>query len=119
MELDPIIHQPVRLKLMASLVSIPHGDSVDFIYLRQVLQLTDGNLGAHLLKLEESGYAEVDKTFVGRKPRSFIHATDKGRAAFRDYVKVLEGVIYSEGIPGDLSGKTSGPEQGALDSAGA
>lgn len=93
MELDPIIHQPVRLKLIASLVSLPHGDSVDFTYLREVLQLTDGNLGAHLLKLEESGYAEVDKTFVGRKPRSFIRVTDKGRAAFHDYVIALKSLV--------------------------
>ncbi len=101
MELDPVIHQPIRLKLMASLVSIPRGDSVDFTYLRELLQLTDGNLGAHLLKLEESGYAEVDKTFVGRKPRSFIRVTDKGRAAFLDYVNVLKSVIHIDAPPAE------------------
>ena len=97
MELDPVIHQPIRLKLMASLVSIPRGDSVDFTYLRELLQLTDGNLGAHLQKLEETGYVDMNKTFVARKPKSFIRITDRGRAAFHDYVTTLRNLIQLDG----------------------
>lgn len=93
-DLDPVIHQPVRLGLMASLMSLAPKEKVDFTHLREVLKLTDGNLGAHLLKLEEAGYISVDKTFVGRKPKSFISATSKGRAAFEEHVAALEEILY-------------------------
>ena len=71
-EIDTIIHQPARLKIMASLMTLEPGEQVDFVYLRKILKLTDGNLGAHLLKLEQARYIKVEKTFVARKPRSCI-----------------------------------------------
>ena len=55
-ELNEIIHQPVRLRIMAALVTLEPGNEVDFTYLRDLLEVTDGNLGAHLRKLEEAGY---------------------------------------------------------------
>ena len=55
-ELNIVIHQPVRLKVMSALVALEEGDRVEFTYLRKLLKLTDGNLGAHLVKLEESRY---------------------------------------------------------------
>jgi hypothetical protein len=53
-ELNETIHQPVRLRIMAALVTLNAGEEVDFSYLRDLLQVTDGNLGAHLRKLEEA-----------------------------------------------------------------
>ena len=53
--LDKLIHQPVRLRIMASLVTLDPTDQVDFTYLRELLDVTDGNLGAHLQKLEAGG----------------------------------------------------------------
>ncbi|MCA9418570.1 MAG: transcriptional regulator, partial [Candidatus Omnitrophica bacterium] len=85
-DLDPIIHQPIRLKMMASLVSLSDKEKVEFTHLRDLLELTDGNMGAHLIKLEEAKYVKVEKTFVGRKPKTYIHATSKGRSAFEDHV---------------------------------
>ena len=68
MELDPTIHQQVRLRIMSALSTLGEGDEVDFVYLKKLLNLTDGNLGAHLAKLEEAKYIKVQKCFVERKP---------------------------------------------------
>lgn len=90
--IDKIIHQPVRLRIMASLVTLGPKEQVDFTYLRDLLKVTDGNLGAHLLKLEEAGYIDVEKAFVARKPRTFISATAKGHGAFQEHVAALGAI---------------------------
>ena len=92
-ELDPIIHQPVRLQIMAALTALPEDAQLDFVALRDMLKLTDGNLSVHLRKLEEAGYVEMEKAFVGRKPRTFIAATPAGRAAFDAHVQALQSII--------------------------
>jgi DNA-binding MarR family transcriptional regulator len=92
-QLDPIIHQPVRLQIMSSLVSLDRNEQVNFTYLRKLLKLTDGNLGAHLSKLEEAGYIKIDKTFVARKPCTFISTTGKGRDAFEEHINALKQIV--------------------------
>ena len=69
-KLNETIHQPVRLRIMAALVTLGPNEEVDFTYLRDLLEVTDGNLGAHLRKLEEAGYIAVNKAFVERKPHT-------------------------------------------------
>ncbi len=91
--LNDIIHQPVRLKIMAVLTSLEKGTTIDFTYLKNLLDLSDGNLGSHIRKLEDHGYVLVEKTFVGRKPKSYISATDKGSADYKEYVKHLQKII--------------------------
>ena len=98
-EIDKIIHQPVRLRIMASLVTLEPKEQVDFTYLRGLLEVTDGNLGAHLRKLEEAGYINVEKTFIARKPRTFASVTAKGRSAFDDHVATLEGILRGTDKP--------------------
>ena len=78
---------------MSTLVALNRGEELDFVYLRKLLDLTDGNLGAHLTKLEEAGYVKVKKTFVARKPRTFIIATGKGRDAFEEHIGALRQII--------------------------
>ncbi len=95
-ELNETIHQPVRLRIMAALVALNPGDEVDFTYLRGLLEVTDGNLGAHLRKLEEAGYIAVNKTFVDRKPRTYVSATSAGRKVFKDHVAALESILKSK-----------------------
>ncbi len=95
-QLNEIIHQSVRLRIMAALVSLKPGDEVDFTYLRDLLEVTDGNLGAHLRKLEEADYIVINKTFVERKPRSFIFATAEGRRVFQEHVNALESILKSK-----------------------
>ena len=92
-QLDNIIHQTVRLQIMSSLVSLDQNEHVNFTTLRTLLKLTDGNLGAHLNKLEQAGYIEIEKTFVARKPQTFISATGKGRDAFAGHVAALKDIV--------------------------
>jgi DNA-binding MarR family transcriptional regulator len=92
-ELDNIIHQPVRLRIMASLVSLDRDEQVDFTYLKKRLDLTDGNLGAHLTKLEEAGYVKIEKTFVDKKPKTYVRATGQGRDSFEGHVAALRDIL--------------------------
>ena len=95
-KLNEIIHQAVRLRIMAALVALEAANEVEFTYLRDLLQVTDGNLGAHLRKLEEAGYIALDKVFVERKPRTYVSATREGRQAFEEHVAALESILRSE-----------------------
>jgi DNA-binding MarR family transcriptional regulator len=92
-KLNETIHQPVRLRIMAALVTLGSDEEVDFTYLRDLLEVTDGNLGAHLRKLEEAGYIDLNKLFVERKPRTFVSATKKGRKVFDEHVEALESIL--------------------------
>ena len=69
-EIDPIIHAPARLRIMSALVALQPRAQLDFRTLGKTLDLTDGNLGAHLQTLEEAGYIKIEKSFVDRKPRT-------------------------------------------------
>jgi DNA-binding MarR family transcriptional regulator len=95
-ELNETIHQPVRLRIMAVLVTLAPNEQVEFTYLRKLLEVTDGNLGAHLRKLEDAGYITVQKTFIERKPRSYISATFEGRKVFDEHVAALESIIKNK-----------------------
>jgi DNA-binding MarR family transcriptional regulator len=92
-DLNELIHQPVRLRLMAALSSLDARDTANFTYLRDLLEVTDGNLGAHLRRLEEAGYIELTKTYVDRKPRTYVSITSKGRAVFKEHVAALEAIL--------------------------
>lgn len=78
---------------MAALASLEAAERVDFTFLRDHLSLTDGNLGAHLQKLEESKYIEVTKVFERRKPKTYIKLTAAGREAFAQHVAALEAIL--------------------------
>lgn len=90
---DEIIHQSLRLRIMATLNALPAGDKIDFTRLRTILGATDGNLGAHVITLENAGYVSVEKLFEARKPRTRIAMTERGRAAFAAHVAFLQSVI--------------------------
>ena len=95
-QLNETIHQTVRLRIMAALVTLGEDEEVDFTYLRNLLEVTDGNLGAHLRKLEESGYITINKEFVERKPRTFISASKEGREVFNQHVSALESILKNK-----------------------
>jgi DNA-binding MarR family transcriptional regulator len=92
-DLNELIHQPVRLRIMSALMALESDAQVDFTYLKKLLDLTDGNLGTHLLKLEEAGYLTQEKAFVDRKPRTYIRITGAGRKAFREHVTALKKIL--------------------------
>ena len=95
-ELNETIHQTVRLRIMAALVTLEPAAEVEFTYLRDLLEVTDGNLGAHLRKLEEADYIAINKTYVERKPHTFISATAEGRRVFKEHVAALESILKSK-----------------------
>jgi DNA-binding MarR family transcriptional regulator len=95
-KLNETIHQPIRLRTMAALVTLAADEELDFTTLRKLLDVTDGNLGAHLRKLEEAGYIAVNKIFVERKPRTYIAITPAGRKVFDQHVAALKAILNSK-----------------------
>jgi len=89
-QLDRIIHEPVRLRIMSILSGV---DRADFKFMLATLGLSKGNLSSHVDKLEKAGYVEIEKEFRGKKPHSTVHLTDQGRAAFREYKKSMKQVL--------------------------
>ena len=89
-ELDPSLHSQLRLAVMSILLSV---DEADFVYLKEKTQATAGNLSVQIDKLSEAGYIEVEKSFVGKKPRTTCRITPVGKQAFEDYVNALKGYI--------------------------
>ncbi len=88
--LDDIVHQRVRLGILAVLAE---ADRADFGYLREALALTDGNLSRHLGVLEDAGYVQLRKVFEGKKPRTWVQATCRGKAALEAEVAALRELL--------------------------
>jgi DNA-binding MarR family transcriptional regulator len=82
MNIDRFIHSPARLSIMTQLMVV---DSADATWLKQQTELSWGNLAAHIQKLEEVGYVEVKKDFVGKKPRTVFWLSKTGKEAFKTY----------------------------------
>lgn len=94
---DEIIHQSLRLRIMATLNALPRDEMLEFTRLKGLLKATDGNLGAHLGTLENAGYVTVRKDFVDKKPRTRLQATPAGRRAFEGHVAYLKDLIEGAG----------------------
>lgn len=90
---DAIIHQPMRLKIMAALKPLPPTDQIEFVRLRKLVDATEGNLGAHIQTLEQAGYVAVEKDFADKRPRTRVKLTKQGRRAFEDYVAYLQSIL--------------------------
>lgn len=88
---DPLT-QGTRLGIMAALSALPEGVDTEFGALRELLNLTAGNLSSHLRVLEEAGYITVQKRYVGRRPRTWLQATPAGREAFRRELETLQAL---------------------------
>jgi DNA-binding MarR family transcriptional regulator len=88
--IDRVIHEPARYMIMAYLYVV---ESADFIFLLNQTGYTRGNLSSHIARLEESGYVEVIKEFVAKKPHTMLQLTPKGREAFEEYRKSLQQML--------------------------
>jgi DNA-binding MarR family transcriptional regulator len=95
MDIDRLVHEPARFNIMANLYVI---QSADCLFLQKRTRLTWGNLASHLSRLEEAGYIQVEKEFVGRKPHTMLHLTDAGRRAFDDYRQAMQQKL--DNLPG-------------------
>jgi len=90
---DPIIHQPVRLKIIATLEPFPRTDKVEFVKLRKLVGTSEGNLSIHLQTLEQSGYLTIEKDFADNKPRTRVKLSREGRQAYGHYIEFLREIV--------------------------
>lgn len=88
--LDEVIHQRNRLGILAVLAE---ADYADFAYLKDALGLTDGNLSRHLQVLEDAGLVIIEKAFQGKRPRTRVRSTRRGRKALHDHLKAMQELI--------------------------
>jgi DNA-binding MarR family transcriptional regulator len=88
--IDRIIHEPARLIILAQLYVV---ESVDYIFLLHRTGLTQGNLSAHLNKLETAEYIEITKEFVGKRPHTLLKITELGRNNFRKYISQMKDIF--------------------------
>jgi DNA-binding MarR family transcriptional regulator len=89
------VHQRTRLGILAVLCE---GGRTDFSYLRDILDLSDGNLSRNLSKLEDAGYVRIDKVIEGRRPRTWVSATRAGRPALTAEIAALQEIIASHKV---------------------
>lgn len=90
MEFDKLVHQPTRLQIFAYLY---RHERATFSELQEELGLTDGNLSAHVQRMEEADAVAVEKQFVDRRPRTTYELTDEGRESFESHVDTLEALL--------------------------
>ena len=91
-EADKFIHEPARLMIMSILYLVK---SVDYMFLKNQLNMTFGNLSSHISKLEAKGYITVEKKFIGKKPYTIPILSEKGKSAYEDYrnkIKVITSI---------------------------
>jgi DNA-binding MarR family transcriptional regulator len=84
--LDPLIHAPVRLSIVACLAA---ADKAEFSFVRDTVEVSDSVLSKQVTLLAEAGYVRVRKGYVGKRPRTWLSLTDEGRAAFEGHVAAL------------------------------
>ena len=92
-ELDPLIHVPARLRIVATLAALPDGDNLSFTRLQDMIGLTPGNLITHLRKLEDAGYIDTEKTGNGPASRTTVALTNHGRTALDTYTATLRDLL--------------------------
>lgn len=88
---DKVLENRVRLQIMSILMA---NDHYDFNSLKELLEVTDGNLASNLKSLEKEGYISVEKSFIDRKPNTKYRRTEKGKKAFENHLKALEQLIH-------------------------
>ena len=93
-DLDRLIHEPARLRLVTLLYVV---DEADFVYLSTQTGLTAGNISSHMTKLESAGYVEIDKTFADKKPRTVYRLTKAGRKAVDQYRATIDEMLNGLG----------------------
>lgn len=93
-QLNKVFDSRIRLGIMSALLV---NEDVSFNDLKELIQVTDGNLASHLKTLEENGYLKVEKGFIGRKTNTTYRVTKTGEKAFRQHLDALEQMIRQMG----------------------
>lgn len=89
-EIDRLIHEPARYSIVALLYVV---QCAEFLFVQNHTRLTPGNLSAHIGKLETAKYLEIEKKFMGKKPRTFLKLTKLGRNAFEKYQAIMKALL--------------------------
>ena len=89
--LDRVLHEKARLGMLSSLMANPQG--LVFAELKELCNLTDGNLSRHLQVLQEAGLVEIWKGTQGKRPQTLVRMTEQGRERFMMYINVLERIV--------------------------
>ena len=93
LNLNKLFESRIRLGIMSILMV---NDNVDFNNLKELLDITDGNLASHLAALEKHQLISVTKQFIGRKPNTRYETTEKGRKAFREHLDYLDKLLRAQ-----------------------
>lgn len=91
--INKLFDHRIRLGIMSILV-VNH--EVDFNRLKELLEVTDGNLASHTKTLEKANYIQVEKSFIGRKPNTKYKITRTGKLAFQKHIEALETLIRKQ-----------------------
>ena len=87
--LDPLIHAPVRLSIIAALAAV---DEAEFGHVRDAIEVTDSSLSKQATQLEAAGYVKIRKGYVGKRPRSWLSLTPAGRTAYTTHLQALRTI---------------------------
>jgi DNA-binding MarR family transcriptional regulator len=90
LQLDRVIHEKGRLAIMSALAAAPE---LSFTELRDMLDMTDGNLTTHIRTLQQEGFVSVSKSYQNNRPLTSCSLTAAGRKAFADYINLLEQIV--------------------------
>lgn len=91
--INKVFDHRFRLGIMSVLMV---NEYADFNTLKELLDVTDGNLASHLKALEKARYISVEKQFIGRKPNTRYSVTKSGTIAFKDHIEALENIINKQ-----------------------
>ena len=89
-ELDQVIHQPIRTKIMALLLN---SGECDYSTIKNTLNISDGHMSTHMKVLLSEEYVEMEKTFVDNKPKTTYKVTKQGKKKFSEYVDTLKKIV--------------------------
>jgi DNA-binding MarR family transcriptional regulator len=89
-DIDPLIHEPARLKIITYLTLV---ESADFVFLISRTGLTMGNFSTHMSKLQNAGYIDVQKSIKENRSHTMLSITTKGKQAYKDYRKSMQGIL--------------------------
>ena len=94
-QFDEVIHAPTRLAIVSLLAA---SEWADFTFIRETVALSDSALSKQLTTLEDIGYIEIRKSFIGKRPRTSAKLTPAGLAAFHQHVVALQDIVARSGV---------------------
>ncbi|MFC7385863.1 winged helix-turn-helix domain-containing protein [Sphaerisporangium rhizosphaerae] len=94
-ELNPVIHAPVRLRVMSLLAAV---EEAEFAFVRDEVEVSDSVMSKHAAALESAGYVAIRKGHVGKRPRTWLRLTPEGRRAYTSHVAALRDIVARSGL---------------------